>query len=304
MATLTRWKIWFKMIFGRSDLHINQPIGHFICPDKLYGYYNDMSNKVTFDKKTERVVDYIPIFTNDYGKKVLFPIQIIQYGLGCYELYLKTNDDVYLKKMIHCSDFILSIINNDGSISCMYFVNGLSNPYSAMCQGECISLLARTYVETNDKKYYDAAINAYRFLVDKNHPFAVTKVFDGLDYCLYEYPEKGIVLNGYIYALFGIYDAFLMTGDTKIKDVFIISTKSLFKIIDRFDLGLWSYYDLDRHYASAFYHKCHVQLLSALNIISDNMFLEYQTKWAKGACNKKLSRKMFWRKAKQKLFNQ
>lgn len=301
MATLTRWKIWLKMVFGKSDLHVNQPIGNFINPNKINGYYNDMSKKVTFNKKTEKAVEYIPIFTNDYGKKVIFPIQIIQYALGCYELYLKTKDNIYLKKMIHCSEKVLSLINEDGSISCMYFVKGLNNPYSAMCQGECISLLCRTFKETGDKKYYEAALKAYDFLINEKHKFAVSKSFNNLDYCLFEYPEKGIVLNGYIFALFGIYDVYLLTAQQSVKHIFDISLSSLRLIIDNFNYNGWSFYDLDGHYASRFYHKLHVDLLAALNVISSNSFLEYKEKWEAGLNNKKLSRKMFWRKAKQKL---
>ena len=301
MATLTRWKIWIKMIFGKSDLHVDQPMGNFINPSKICGYYNDMSKKVTFDKKTEKVVEYIPIFTNDYGKKVVFPIQVIQYALGCYELFLKTKDNIYLKKMIYCSEKILSLINEDGSISCMYFVKGLNNPYSAMCQGECISLLCRTFKETCEKKYFDGALKAYNFLVDKEHKLAVSKVFNNFDYCLFEYPEKGIVLNGYIFALFGIYDIYLLTSKQEVKSIFDISLLSLQAIIGNFDYTGWSLYDLDGHYASRFYHKLHVDLLAALNIISDDGFLDYKEKWEAGLRNKKLSNRMFWRKAKQKL---
>lgn len=301
MATLTRWKIWIRMIFGKSDLHLNQLVGGFIVPEKLSGYYNDMSEKVTFNKKTVKSIDYLPIFTNDYGQKVVFPIQIIQYALGCYELYLKTKETLYLEKMIYCSNHILSLINDDGSISCMYFVKELNNPYSSMCQGECISLLARVYKETHEKKYFDAAMKAYTFLVNKKHPLAVAKEYNGLDYCLFEYPEKEIVLNGYIFSLFGLYDAYLMTKDDNIKAIFWKSLDSLSKIIDKFDLNGWTYYDLDKHYSSKFYHKLHVDLLAALNLIANGRFAVLKEKWESGLKNKILCRKMFWKKAKQKL---
>lgn len=304
MATLTRWCIWLKMVLGKSNLHLNQPIGNYISVNEIRGYYNDLSEKVTCDKKTEKIVEFTPVFTNDYGKKVIFPIQIIQYALGCYELYLKTNNALYLNKAIYCTEKILTLVNEDGSISCMYFVKGLENPYSAMCQGECISLLFRLFKETNDKRYYYAAIKVYDFLVDKENKLAVTKVFNGLDYCLFEYPEKEMVLNGYIFALFGIYDAYLMTKREDIKKIFDISLSSLKSIINEFDCDGWSYYDLGNHYASKFYHKLHIDLLSALNLLSNNLFDEYIEKWRQGINNKKLSRKMFWKKAKQKLKKQ
>jgi len=301
MASLTRWKIWFKMMIGKSELHVNQPLGKFISVDEIKGYYNDFTNKVLFDKKTEKIVDYIPLFINDDGKKVVFPITVIQYALGCYELFLETNDDVYLKKMIHCSEYVLSLINADGSISCMYFFKDISNPYSAMCQGECVSLLARAYLETNDKRFFDGALKAFNFLINEDHNQAVVKTFRNLKYCLYEFPDKTIVLNGYIYALFGVYDAYLLFKNPEIKKIFDISSASLLSIIDDFDYNKWSFYDLAGNVSSKFYHKLHVVLLPALNLICNNKFKYWETRWYEGLKDKRLSRKMFWKKVKQKL---
>lgn len=304
MPTFTRWKIWLKMLFGKSDLHLEQPLGGFVSIHDISGYYNDLSKKVTFNKKTEKTIAYIPMFTNDYGKKVVFPIQIIQYALGCYELFLKTNNDLYIKKMIHCSDYVLNLINDDGSISCMYFVKGLNNPYSAMCQGECVSLLIRVFKETKEQKYLDGAKKVYSFLIDSNNVNAVIKSFNGLNNCLFEYPDKGIVLNGYIFALFGLFDMYLLTRGEIERLIFESSLKSLKNIMPLFVCDEWSYYDLDKHYASKFYHKLHINLLLALNLICENQFVDYVNIWGKGLKNKTLSIKMFWKKAMQKIKHQ
>ncbi len=301
MATFRRWNRWIKMIFGKSDLHVNQPKGSFISKECINGYYNDFSNKVLFDKSYIDQIDYVPTFIDDNGKKIKFPIQIIQYALGCYELFLKTKKQCYLDKMLFCADYINSIIKEDGSIPCMFFVKELNNPFSAMCQGEFISLMARAYKETKKQIYFDNAGKAYSFLTNPEHPFAVAKQYKNLKMCLYEYPDKPIVLNGFIFGLFGLYDYFLLTNDENAKKYFELSKDSLLCLINDFSYGEWSFYDLGGNYSSSFYHKLHVELLSALCEIGCDEFLEYKVTWSKGLDNKKLVRKMFWKKAAQKI---
>ena len=282
------------MVFGKSDLHVNQPLGSFVNFDEISGYYNDLSKKVKFDKKHIEEKDYIPVFVTDSGEKVRFPIQIAQYALGCYELFLKTKNDLYKQKMLVCSDYLLTLVG-DGGIDCMFFVKGLQNHYSAMCQGECLSLFLRSFKETNDEKYLNAAHKTYQFLIDQSNGL-IDELFRP-----YEYPEKPIVLNGYIFSLFGIFDYYLQTKNDNVYEVFNKSLSSLKEELNKFCFEEWTYYDLGGNIASPFYHGLHIELLKVLQHFDESFFSPYIDKWTKSYNSKKIRRKMFWKKARQKL---
>ena len=296
MATVRRWIIWLKMIFGKSDLHVNQPIGSFFETNVIKGYYNDFSQKVLKDKKHKEDPSFIHQFITDKGEKVFFPIQIAQYGLGCYELYLKTNENIYKTKMLTCVDFLARKFDENGGIPCMFFVDGLTNAFSAMCQGECISLFLRAYLETTKEEYLQLSHKAFAFLINqKNH--LLDKNYD-----FYEYSGKPLVLNGFIFSLFGVFDYYLATNNEKAKSVFNQSVLSLEQKMPCFECDGWSFYDLGGSIASPFYHKLHIELLKALSAISNKLlFNEFAKRWSESLLNRKKRRAMFWKKVKQKI---
>ena len=299
MITIRRIKIWFNMISGTSILHAPQPKGSFINIREIRGYYNDLTQKVIMDKEHIDCVEYIPTFLNDYNEKVKFPIEIVQYGLGCFDLYLKTNDTVFLKKAKFCADYIISIIDKDGGINTMFFVKGLKNTYSSMCQGETISLLSRIYSIGGDKIYYETANKVFKFLMnEKNELLRIDKN----NLWFFEYPDKPVVLNGMIFTIFGLYDYFLLTNSVEAKNAFDFATKTIINNLNLFCYKtFWSYYDLGGNLASKFYHSLHISLMEALSDISKKDFSEYINNFKKGLDSFRLRTKMFWKKGFQKL---
>lgn len=283
------------MLFGKSELHVNQPVGSFIDSGEFFGYYNDLSNKVLQDKSNVYKEQYLPIFTTDDGEKVYFPIQIAQYGLGCYELFLKTHNDIFKRKMLFCSNYLINILEPTGGINCMFFVKNLYDHYSSMCQGECISLFLRAYHVSKKQVYLESADKAFSFLTDSNN-----NLVDKNGY-FYEYQNKPLVLNGFIFSIFGIYDYYLIKKDSESKLFFDMSISSLIYILPKFVCEQWSYYDLGGSIASKFYHKLHIELLKAIEIISGLSLNDFIDLWNKSLKDKKISRRMFWKKAKQKM---
>jgi hypothetical protein len=78
------------------------------------------------------------------------------------------------------------------------------------------------------------------------------------------------VLNGGIYAVWGLYDVWRGLDDADAGQLFNEMVDTLAANIHRWDLGYWSRYDLYRHpgfinVASSSYHALHINQLSALN---------------------------------------
>ena len=298
---ISKYKIkkWFKMIKGDSILHVNQSVGELYEKDTIKGYYNNLTEKVTNDTETKD--DELPKYHGEDGVKKIFPIGIFQYGLGSYDLYLKTKDKKYLKKFDLCVEWAIENQDSNGGWKTFEYETP-QTPYSAMAQGEAISLLARAYVQTNNKEILAYIKNGMNFLMESIDNGGVSSYTENLIY-LKEFIDRPVVLNGWIFAIFGIYDYLLLfPKDNTVKDFYNKTLKTLTNELPKYDLGYWSKYDLGNRIASPFYHKLHIAQLEALyNINENNTFEIYKNKFLKYNKNKLYKLIAFIRKALQKI---
>ena len=295
-----RIKKWFNMLTGKSLLHVRQDVGKVFSCSEIKGYYNNLTEKVLRDKENIDVVDYIPKFQTEKGKIVLFPIAIFQYGLGCYDLYLTTKNDLYLKKFFTCVQWAMDNQLDNGAFDCMFFIYP-NNPYSAMCQGEAISLLIRAFVQTGEEKYYQAAQRALEFMLIPLNEGGTTK-YENDKIILMEYTHLPVVMNGWIFALFGLFDWTLVCKEEKYKTIFKQGMQTLADSLKNFDCGYWTKYDEDKKIASPFYHNLHIAQMEALQqITGEQIFGEYATRWRKYQKNPFKKGYAFCKKAFQKI---
>lgn len=276
---ITRYNLikWTKMILGISKLHVNQNIGKFIVPEKISGYYNDLREKVLCEKNL--LTNQVPITTIEDGSRVYFPTAIFQYGLGAYDMYLETHDDNYKNRFYTAVKWAIENQKLDGSWENFYFSQP-DHPFSCMSQGEGASLLIRAFVEYSNDKYLLAANKAIDFMLSSTKK---TISFDNLDLIFLEYTNKSPVLNGWIFAIFGLYDFMLISKEDKYINIFEESVQSLKKYLNDFDMRYWSSYNMNNSIISSrFYHKLHIALLDAMYIITkDDLFKEYYLKFRK-----------------------
>ncbi|MFF2447139.1 D-glucuronyl C5-epimerase family protein [Neobacillus sp. NPDC058068] len=276
--SIFKLKKWLNMLNGKSILHVNQGIGKIYSKSGIKGYYNDLTEKVTKGDNLNEVK--LPILELEDGSKVLFPIAIFQYGLGSYDLYLLENKQLYLNKFKLCVDWAINNQQKDGSWSNFFFVHS-NAPYSAMAQGEGVSLLLRAYKEFNDEKYLFGAKKAIDFLLTPLDLGGTTKYFNG-EVFLQEYTNEPTVLNGWIFAIFGLFDYFKVSEDKRIKELLDKTLESLEAHLSEFDNGYWSMYDLGGRITSPFYHKLHIAQLEVLyDIFRNELFKEYSERWHK-----------------------
>ncbi|KAK4475726.1 hypothetical protein MN116_000989 [Schistosoma mekongi] len=135
--------------------------------------------------------------------------------------------------------------------------------YSAMGQGQAISLLVRAYSYTGNRVYLDACHRAlYLFNIHVNHG-GIRSYFLNQSNIIWfeEYPfDPPIhVLNGFIYSLLGLYDYTklpMSSSDplisaylTKAQNLLDAGLASLSKLLPLFDSGSGSFYDLNHLYA-------------------------------------------------------
>lgn len=278
------------MLTGKSILHVNQGTGKNFSIKEIKGYYNDLTEKVLKDEKHIQNIDYLPILETEGGEQVYFPIAIFQYGLGCYDCYLNTKEEIYLKKFVTCVDWAEKNQNVNGSYSTFFF-NHPNAPYSAMSQGEAVSLLLRAYKHFENKKYYRLAHKAIDFML-LSVSNGGTTMYQTQDILFLEYTHLPVVMNGWIFALFGLFDWILVCEEERYKKIFNQSIQTLLRKLSEFDCGYWTNYDIKSKIASPFYHNLHIAQMNALKQITGiEVFQQYELKWMQ-------YKKSFWKRTK------
>lgn len=292
-------KRWLRMLSGQSVTAIAQKEGKCYSIEKIEGYYNDLTGKVSSGTLLDD--EGIPITQVSNNEFVHFPIAIFQYGLGCYDLFLKTQEDVYIKKFQLIANWAVSNIREDGSWDSFSPIKSKLYTVSSMCQGEGASLLFRAYKVFDDEKYKTIGFKAVDFMLKDINDGGVA-VYKENELYLEEYPQtpRLSVLNGWIFSIFGLFDAVKL--DEKYKEHFIKTVNSLISTLEEYNTGYWSYYDLSKRIASPAYHDLHIALLNVMYDITGRIeFKNYSEKF-KNYQNKKSKKiKAILKKAYQKI---
>lgn len=165
--------------------------------------------------------------------------------------------------------------------------------YSAMAQGQGMSLLTRAYYHTKNITYLNAALKGTGVFKLSSEENGVRATFMDKYHWYEEYPTTPslYVLNGFIYSLIGLHDLILAAPDGQ-KDeadaLFKDGMKSLKSMLLMFDAGAGTFYDL-RHISMRAspnlarwdYHTLHVSLLMFLSGIDDDpIFRVTSQRWA------------------------
>ncbi len=161
----------------------------------------------------------------------------------------------------------------------------LSPPWvSGMAQGQGISLLLRAYQTSADERYLEAARRAMSAF-DHDVSVGGAAVLEGADdIWLEEYPNRPAshVLNGFIFALWGVMDYHRVTQDAAAGAMVEKCVETLARNINRFEGFYWSRYDLIRSGNSSMdYHKLHVIQLDVMaELTSDPTLLKFAQRWS------------------------
>jgi heparosan-N-sulfate-glucuronate 5-epimerase len=258
--------------FFSSARSFSLPTGTQFGADAVRGYYIDL-----------RVKAEAPVWPHESLGRLedRLWVRVHQWGLGAYERYLAGEGEQWLRNALDVGEYALSQQVEGGPRDGLW-LNRL--PYtktyqlaagwpSAMAQGEGASLLVRLHRETGEERWADAALRAARAMSLPSSEGGVQATFDGRAWPE-EYPTSppSFVLNGGIFALWGLYDTAAGLGDADAVGAWEAGVETLARNLHRWDAGYWSRYDLFPHpvlnVASSFYHALHTSQLTAMNVIA------------------------------------
>jgi heparosan-N-sulfate-glucuronate 5-epimerase len=215
------------------------------------------------------------------------PIAIAQWGLGNYNLHRQ-------QKVLAASDWLCTNLEQNAHGLWVWnhhfdweYRTTLKSPwYSGLAQGQGISLLVRAHAETGSAKYLDAAHRAFQsFLVSTDKGgVSFTDAKGDLWFEEYIVTPPTHILNGFIWAIWGIRDYALATGQASAHDLFTRAVATLRTNLHRYDLGFWSLYEESGTrlpmLASAFYHQLHIVQLRVMHrLTGDKVFADYADRW-------------------------
>lgn len=257
--------------FSKGPGYEPQPLGRHFDADEVRGYYVDLSAKTTSPTAE--------------APKRLVPAGLAQLALGWWERSLNGEEQAFEAFDSTCRLLLDQGVSQGSALLWPYLMAvpkyGLRPPwFSAMAQGQIASVFVRA--ASRDEQATETALRALRPLLDRSEPFVVETNSGPV---LEEAPTSppSLVLNGWIYALWGVFDVAVGLGSEEAAILFKESIESLQTTLDQYDTGWWSRYSLwanGRDLAKPFYHRIHVVQLEALHELTGlDKFAAVAARW-------------------------
>ena len=297
-AKINYWRRIVPAYFGGGVSQLTFWHDHPAINDRAFNgglaeYYQDFSQKADYpgpyDSEGVPLLDYRGKIGRQHN-----PIAIAQYGLGNYNLYRQTEQVERRRKFLKAADWLTEHLesNRYGVPVWHHHFDWehreiLKAPwYSALAQGQGISLLVRAFADTGRQTYLDAAHSAFKAFLAEVSDGGVRYRDENGDIWFEEYlvSPPSHILNGFIWALWGVYDYYLSTQQEAAKRLFQDGISTLTANLWRYDTRYWSLYDLNTTrllpLASPFYHRLHIIQLDGLHrLTGKNVFFEYGRLW-------------------------
>ena len=286
--------------------------------DGIYGLpiYNPEKGYLTLHKSdilNNKVVEFdkkLGIPVNQYShldKPHPYPVSIGLYALEQYSKFHEFSNEENLTNFRTTCMWILENQTQEGTWPCQFEYTFFKERggkmkkgwVSALAQGYCISSLCRllSHIRSNERDEELESLIASK-IEGALHPFQIEVESGGIKrkflqvfsfYEEYPTPKPSFVLNGFIFSLLGLYDAWKTIESDLAKILYNDGIRTLQASLPFFDLGDRSSYDLTHlqegnesmppNPARKGYHDTHIRLLDAIDVIEGGKFTDVLVRW-------------------------
>lgn len=241
----------------------------------------------------------VSVYNKFHGKKLIhYYTTLSSFAFAHWDLYLlkglKSDTEIVLNVANYMIETGVVSHGNELLLKCENELGEHEGDISAMDQGMSLSVFARAWLLSNDRKYLDYGYMALKPFTKSIEEGGVVGHFSKISGIWYEENiQKPLhhILNGKIYALWGILDFYKVTKDKNVKKLFDQGVSSLGKALKYFDNGFWSWYwypedGKDFYIASMMYQNLHLCQLKALYYqTGEKVFEEYSNRFERYARN-------------------
>jgi heparosan-N-sulfate-glucuronate 5-epimerase len=230
-----------------------------------------------FDEHGVPLLDYRGNIGRQYN-----PIAIAQYGLSRFNRWCDTGDGDDRRAWEAAVRWLATHLRPNAFGVPVWFHEFdwpyrqvLKAPwYSGLAQGCGLSLLVRAATVTNDPeivKAADAAFESFRRPVTEGGVVVLDEQGHlWIEEYLVDPPSH--ILNGFIWAAWGVYDYAVWSRVSEAKTLWDRAVQTLAARLHEFDTGWWSLYEAPyggpRMLASPYYHRLHITQLQVLHALT------------------------------------
>jgi hypothetical protein len=256
---------------GRDYFHQPQRLGSYFRDRRCY--YNDLTGKALWHGTN---LDGLPaLYVPAWGRSVTSPVMVLQYGLGCIDRFFVEGDRSYLDKVSRVVRWLLQALLPDGSLENRLHTGPRAYRFysgnSCMVQGQALSFSLRVI---RNQLVGEPAVSALAARVHDMFSIMASPLDKGgtalwenddVQLCEYCRVDNYVILNGWIFGIFGLFDYVDYCKDDRAKDFLQATLGTLGRTLGAYRLpNGWSYYDNKGRISSPFYHELHISLLDAL----------------------------------------
>lgn len=269
-------------------------VGNISHDVKLDAYYQDLTPAIYhFEHNSMGDFDEngIPYLHDPKGRQYSI-VYVIQYALINHDLMLKGENADEKKRIIRkCLDWLEE--KSEDFNDSLVWRSDANEQYklpkgwiSAMYQGQAVSLFLRAFQLFGEEKYLAIAEKTFEFFKYDYSEGGAKRIDENGCLWFEEYPSAtpSLVLNGYVYTMFGFYDLYRVTNSERAKNLFDECVATLEKNLYKYDVWYWSVYDqLKRELVSYYYQKnVHIPLMEIMyRLTGKEIFRKYAEKWTR-----------------------
>jgi hypothetical protein len=270
---------FFPIISGRDYFHQPQELGGYFQDQRCY--YNDLRGKANWKGPYCNGVPtlYLPA----WRKRITSPVMVLQYGLGNMDRFFLESDAACPSRIEAVTRWLVSSLNSqhflDNHSSDLDPATIFLSNNSGMAQGEALSFLIRVlkyrpfeFQGDLAGQLKDQIVGIYQNMLLPLECQGTMLEREG-DVYFCEFCEAGgnVILNGWIFAIFGLVDYCEWSRDSACRDCLQATLSTLKRRISAFlRPDGWSYYDEEGRICSPFYHALHISLFMALNKLTND----------------------------------
>ncbi len=259
---INRLKFWYKRFL--TDIKENRELPVYHSASARLDYYYIVFREAMINSRggnkplhfDDTGIPMIHTYIDVEEKKgyYYYPITIGQYALALFHEFLEKNDPEKKNHFLRIADWFVQSAQQDAATGTYWLTESpkpeykINTPWkSAFAQSRAISVLLRSWQLTNEAHYLDVAESALvPFGIDIKDGGVTAHLSDGNPfYEEYVADAPTMVLDGHLFALFGVYDFVrAIPGSEKANNIFNSGIEGLLHWLPQYDLGFWLRFNL------------------------------------------------------------